>query len=335
MQYKVICAVLLMQAAVFAQADRGGALDSVTTQVRHVGDVGGAVMTFGDFVYEVSQHGYMAHPYHISAKHPNGDEFYIYDGFNMRTSAGTTWQSSIMGNTSTPAVNTQCNFLGVTNTAVVPAEADTTLSGEFVNNGFNSAGISGAGVRAQATYTDGSGALTVPSAPTVTVVGTAASTGLWYWVQACNQGVCSTLSSAGTTTTSQPTASLSNVLYNQISWPSIGGAATYQVLRTTSSTPPSGTVTNLVGNTAYCAGATCTQNDTGVALASVTIPASNLTNFGKYTLVHTWTATASQAAQAFGVFTASAVGTMCFEGTFTPVSLNNGDTFQLTETVLF
>lgn len=331
----VLAATLaLLAVPAFAQSDRGGALDSVSTQVRQAG-ADGPLMTFGEFAAEMANHGYLAHPYHMSARHPKegcddtavcGDEFYSYDGFNMRTSAGTTWQANLMSDTSSPPVNAQCNYIALTNTAVTPAEADTSLSGEIVANGLS---------RAQSTYTNNSTTLTVPSAPTVTPIGTAASTVLYYWIAACNQGICTTPSSAGVTSTSQPTASLTTTLYNQISWTPIPGAATYQVYRTTVNSAPTGTATVLVGNFPACTAATCIQNDTGTALVSVVLPGSNLTNYGTYTLVHTWTATASQSAQAFGVLTAVSSGTMCFEGVFTPVSLNTNDTFALTETVNF
>jgi hypothetical protein len=327
-------AILLGSAALHAQSlegQRSG--DSVVTQVRRSGDAGGPIVNFDGSVKEVA--GLLPHPYHVEARHSKpsclntakcGDLFYSFDGFNMRTSAGTTWQANLMSDTATPPTNVQCNYIALTNTAITPAEADTALSGEIVANGLS---------RAQATYTNNSTTLSVPSAPTVTVEGSTGSTSLWYWVFACNQGICTTISSSGTTTTSQATASLSSILYNQISWTPVTGASSYITLRTTSSSAPTGTNTNEVGNTAFCTAATCYQNDTGVALVSYIIPSSNLTNFGTYTLVHTWTATGAQSAQAFGVLTAASSGTMCFEGTFTSVSLNTNDTVQLTETVNF
>ncbi|HXP88832.1 MAG TPA: hypothetical protein VN841_29190 [Bryobacteraceae bacterium] len=277
----------------------------------------------------------LTHPVHVEARHPVpgclkteecGELFFSGETHNMRTSAGTTWQSQLMGDTSTPAVNNQCNNIALTNTAFTPAEADTTLSGEITTNGL---------ARAQATYTDASTTLSVPAAPTASVLGTAGSTSYWYWVAACNQGICTTPSAASNNITTA-NATLSATNFNTITWTGQNGASTYQVYRTTSSTAPSGTVTDQVqGNPDCSAALACEQDDESNTLLSVTIPGSNLTNFGKFTLVHTWTATASQSAQAFGVLTASSSGTMCFEGTFTPVSLNNGDTFQLTETVYF
>src|SRR5579863_296267 len=267
--------------------------------------------------------GTPGHPYHVEARHADGTVFYSYDGWNMRTSAGTTWQSQLMGDTSTPTVNTQCNYIGLTNTAVTPAEADTTLSGEIAANGLS---------RAQATYTDASTTLSVPAAPVASVVGTTGAVSYWYWVAACNQGICTTPSLASNNiTTANSTLSTTN--YNHITWTGQQGAATYQVYRTTSSAAPSGTVSDLVGGNPECDSTTttCSMDDESNTLTSVTIPASNLTNFGKFTLVHTWTSTANAvSAQAFGVFSAVSSGTLCFEGTFTQVTLNTNDTFQLT-----
>ena len=57
-----------------------------------------------------------------------------------------------------------------------------------------------------------------------------------------------------------------------------------------------------------------------------------------YTVAHQWTATGAQSAQLAGTFTAAGppvAGTMCFENTFTPVSLQTNDTLTLTWTVNF
>lgn len=273
---------------------------------------------------EVVYHGPLGHPFEVVARHADGAVFYSYHGFNMRTSAGTSWQSQMLGDTSTPSVNAQCNYVGLTNTGITPAEADTTLSGEIASNGLS---------RAQATYADASTTLTVPSAPSVTPTGTAGSTTYFYWVYACNQGICSTASSSGTTTTSNATLSSSN--YNLVTWTPITGAATYQLARTATNSAPSGTVSDLVGNAAACTTAICTQLDTSNTLSSFTAPSSNLTNFGQFTLAKTFTATGTQSAQAFGVFTAASSGTMCFEGIFSTVSLINGDQVAFTEKVNF
>lgn len=300
----------------FQQHERGGARDFPITSV-------------GRMRMPTEGYGTPGHPYHIEARHPDGTVFYTYDGWNLRTTAGTNWQSDIMSSTSTPSVNAQCNYLALTNTAVTPAEADTTLSGEIATNGL---------ARAQGTYTNASTTVSVPGNPTVTIVGTTGAVSYWYWIDACNQGICTTLTSAGTTTTANATLSTTN--YAKITFTGVNGAAAYRVWRTTSSSAPTGTVTNLVSSPinggVFCdSSLSCTAYDFSNTLASGTVAASNVTNFGKLTLVHTWTATAAQSAQAFGVFTAVSSGTMCFEGTFTAVSLNTNDTFQLTETVYF
>lgn len=271
--------------------------------------------------------GSLHHPYRVEARHPDGTLFYSYDGVNLRTSAGTTWQSQLMGSVSTPTVNAQCNYLALTNTGITPAEADTTLSGEITTNGLG---------RAQATYTDVSTTLTVPVAPVASVVGTTGAVSYWYWVAACNQGICTTPSLASNNITTA-NATLSTTNYDKVTWTGQQGASTYQVYRTTSSSAPSGTSTVQVQGNPECDATTttCTIDDESNTLVSVVIPASNLTNFGKFTLVKTWTATGGQSAQAFGVFTAVSTGTMCFEGTFTAVTLNLNDTLALTESVFF
>lgn len=307
-------ALMAAGACLFGQSDQSG-----------VGDHAQFTVLRGRFPVEGFT-GTPGHPYHIEARHKDGTLFYTFDGHNLRTSAGTTWQSSIMGNTSTPTVNTQENYLGLTNTAVTPAEADTTLSGEISSNGLG---------RAQGTYADASTTLAVPAAPTAAVVGTTGAVTYNYWVAACNQGICTTPSlTSNQLTTANATLSTTN--YNSITFTGQNGASTYQVYRTTSGSAPSGTVSVLVGGQPSCTAAlACTVLDQSNTLTSVTIPGSNLTNFGKFTLVHTWTATATQSAQAFGVFSAISSGTMAFEGTFTQVTLNNGDTFQLTESIYF
>jgi hypothetical protein len=323
--------LLLGAGALAAQSDAARLMDQAITSVgrpRSLMELAGAAFD---------------HPIYVEARHPKagcadtaecGQIFFQAWSHNLRTSVGTNWQSQLMNDTSTPSVNTQCTYIGLTNTAITPAVADTALSGEITANGL---------ARQQATYANLSGTISVPSAPTVTVEGTAGSTSLWYWVSGCNQGICTTPSAAGTTTTSQATASLSSVLYNQISFTPVTGASSYVLQRTTSSAAPTGTQINQVPAYAFCNGVgtaatTCYMNDVGAALVSVTTPSSNLTNYGLNTLVYTWTATASQAAQAFGVFTAAGppvAGTMCFEGTFTSVSLSINDTFKLTESIYF
>lgn len=309
-----VVASLAMAVTMFAQSASTGAIDRPEVSVGR-----------GRQILEGT--GTPGHPYRVEAFHSNGVKFYEYTGWNLRTTAGTNWQADMMSDTSTPSVNAQCNYIALTNTAVTPAEADTSLSGEIVSNGLS---------RAQATYTNVSTTLAVPSAATAAVVGTTGAVTYDYWVAACNQGICTTPSAVSNTVTTA-NATLSTTNYDTISFTGQNGASSYQIYRTTSGTPPSGTVSDLVaGSNVSCSAAlACIGYDQSNTLTSVTIPASNVTNLGKLTLVHTWTATGTQSAQAFGVLTAASSGTMCFEGTFTSVSLNNGDTFQLTESVFF
>jgi len=287
---------------------------------------------------EIREVADLPHPYHVEARHPKadcavteycGELFYSFEGKNLRTSAGTTWQSQLMSDTSSPSDNNQCNYLAATNTAITPAMADTTLSGEISSNGLS---------RAKATYTDGSGVVSPPGAPTVSNQGSAGSTTLWYAVLAVNQGIYTTVGTGTSTTTANSTLSATN--YNHVSWTPVAGATGYFVVRNTSNSF-SGTLTAVAGRDGTsqpdCSSATCYIDDIANTLGgtSVALPGSNLTNYGHFTLVHTWTATSAQSAQAFGVFTASSSGTMCFEGTFTQVALNTNDTLQLTETVNF
>jgi hypothetical protein len=250
---------------------------------------------------------------------------------NMRTITGTNWQyGQMFGTPGAAAV-----YFGVTPTAVTPAEADTSLSGETTSNGFACASV-----RCVATATNASGTLTVPSAPAGTVVGTTGSTTYYYFVEACNQlsgttPICTTPSAASASVTTA-NATLSTTNYVSVTWTPISGASSYVLLRATSSTAPSGTGSYAVATTASCTSTTCTQLDQSNTLNSVVVPASNLTNFGKMTLVYTWTATATQTINSFGVFTASSAGTMVYEGVLaSSYTMNNGDTFQLTETPYF
>jgi hypothetical protein len=281
---------------------------------------------------------FLPHPYHVEARHPKpgctntalcGERFYAYDGANLRTSAGTTWQSQLMGSISGPTDNAQAKYMGLTNTAITPAMADTALSGLITSNGLSCSVAD--------SFNDTSGVVAVPGTPTAAVVGTTGAVTYNYWVMASSQGIYTTLTATSNQLTTA-NATLSTTNYNTITFTGSAGATGYAVLRTTSGTPPSGTVSDLVGGNASCTAAlACTVYDQSNTLTSVTIPASNLTNYGHFTLVKTWTdTTAGQSAQAFGIFTNSAcTSNMRFEGTFTPVSLNVNDTFQLTETIQF
>lgn len=324
---KILALLALASACALAQGLDGGTASDFGTVAVHR-----AAFTLP------SESFILPHPVHVEARHPKegcedtaicGEIFFDDNIFNLRSSAGTTWQSQLMGSVSAPSVNTQCNYMAVTNTAITPAFADTTLSGEIATNGLS---------RAQGTYTDSSGVITIPAAPTVTPTGTTGATTLWYNVLACGQGICTSISTSTSTTTANATLSATN--YNHVSWTPVTGATSYLLLRNTSNSF-TGAMTAVAGRDSTsqpdCSTGTCFLDDIANTLAgtAITVPASNLTNYGHFTLVHTWTATGTQSAQAFGIFTAVSSGTMCFEGTFTTVTLNSGDTLQLTETVNF
>lgn len=324
---KVLLTAFMLCASVFAQSDvsKHGDFPSI--------NIGRARVT-ADFDGPVAMNHRLDHPYHVEAWHSDGTKFYDYEGVNLRTSAGTTWEAELMGKVTTPTVNAQCNWIALTNTAVTPAEADTTLSGEIVSNGLT---------RSQATFTNSSTTLSVASAPTLVVTGGSGGTAQFYFVEVCNQGICTTPSAASASGT--PNATLDATHYITGTFTGQNGASSYVIIRSNSGSAPSGSLTGgatqastgqVVNASVFCTAAlSCTFVDNSNTVAAYVVPGSNLTNFGKYTLVFTWTATATQAAQAFGVLSASSSGTLCFEGVFTPVSLNTNDTFQLTETVYF
>jgi hypothetical protein len=340
MKARICFAALALCSALFAQppVSQGGIADFATVQVG-TPDNPTPVLQERPSVYlspEGAVVGTPIHPVHVVARHPKagcddtatcGDVFADEWTHNIRVSAGTTWQYNQMAG-STAAVGT---YIALTNTAITPAMADTSLSGEIVTNGLS---------RALATPTNNSTTLTVPSAPTSAVVGSAGSTSYYYWLETCAQTICTTPSASVHVTTANATLSTAN--YVQLSFTGQTGASYYQICRTTSSSTPSGSTSCLIGGSPACTLGTsatapsCTWNDVSNTVTSITVPGSNLTNFGTYTLVYTWTcATSAQQAQAFAVLNASSSGTMIFEGTFTQVSLNVGDTLQLTESVYF
>jgi hypothetical protein len=98
---------------------------------------------------------------------------------NLRTNAGANWQADIMANTSTPAVNAQCNWIALTNDSTAPAASGTTLTAEIAANGLT---------RAQGTYAHTSNATSYTLAKTFTASGT----------QAFQQSAIFTASSSGT-----------------------------------------------------------------------------------------------------------------------------------------
>jgi hypothetical protein len=103
--------------------------------------------------------------------------------YNLVTNAGLNWLADIMSNTSTPSVNAQCNYIGLSNGAGTPAAGDTALA-TTVGTEISSNGLS----RAQATYAHTSNATTYTLAKTFTATGT----------QAAQAGAVFTASSAGT-----------------------------------------------------------------------------------------------------------------------------------------
>lgn len=106
--------------------------------------------------------------------------------------------------------------------------------------------------------------LTDPTAPTVTNVGTAGTTTYNYYIVARDSaGNATNVSPVGSTTTGNATLSATN--YNTVSWTAITGAATYDVLKTNTTT-------------ALATGITTTSvNDTGQATAAYTAPTRNAT----------------------------------------------------------
>ncbi len=124
----------------------------------------------------------------VVARHPKagcakteecGEIFYSSKSYNLVTNAGLNWLADIMSNTSTPSVNAQCNYIGLTNTGITPGASDTTLSGEIAVNGLS---------RAQATYAHTSNATTYTLAKTFTASG----------AQSAQAGAVFTASSSGT-----------------------------------------------------------------------------------------------------------------------------------------
>jgi hypothetical protein len=267
-----------------------------------------------------------------------GNKFYEYDGENLVTSVGETLFSDLMAKLTSPPA--QCNYIALTNTGITPAVGDTTLSGEIAVNGLS---------RAQATYADASAAIGALSAgATPTTVGTAGAATLDYW-PVCHtyQGYTGVPATGAQLTTAN--ATLSNANYVIGTFTGKLGCTDYVVVRTNSGTQPSGSLTGgaaqtnsgIIGGYISCSNnglvagtaPTCTFVDQSNTTSAFTIPGSDQTFAGKFTLTKTFTATGTQSAQAFGIFNASSVGTMCLEGTFTSASLVTNDTLAFTETV--
>ncbi len=111
----------------------------------------------------------------IVARHPKagckdtavcGEIFYQSQNYNLVVNVGLNWLADIMGNTSTPSVNKQCNYIALTGTAITPAAGDTTLSGEI-----STAGLA-RGASPRETYAHTSNATTFTISKTFTATGT-------------------------------------------------------------------------------------------------------------------------------------------------------------------
>lgn len=269
--------------------------------------------------------------------HRCGEKFYEYDGENLTTSAGETAISQLMSATSGPPA--QANYIALTNTAITAAVGDTTLSGEISSNGLS---------RSQGTFTDTSAAIgTPPTAGSLANVGTTGANTPSYWVFACTMQGCTAVGTGAAGASVNSTLSTAN--YVTGSFTGKLGAAYYRIIRTHNSSSPSGALAggstmsssdgeisagyvscgDLVAGTAPA----CTFADQSTTVNAFTVPASDQTFVGKYTLTKTFTATGAQSAQAFGIFNASSVGTLFFEGTFSSASLVTNDTLAFTETV--
>ncbi len=106
----------------------------------------------------------------------------------------------------------------------------------------------------------------------------------------------------------------------------------------------------MAGTTAAVCTYIALSNDSGAPAATDTAVASEITTNGlariaaavshtanatSYTLANTFTATGTQSAQKAGLLNAASAGTLCFENTFTQVTLASGDTLTVTWTINF
>jgi hypothetical protein len=111
-----------------------------------------------------------------------------------------------------------------------------------------------------------------PGAPTVTPTGTAGATTYYYWLVATDRGGGKTLvGPAGSTTTGN--AVLSAINYNRVSWTAVPNAYSYDLLRTTTASAPTGTPTALVASGIKGA----SYDDVGTALTAYAMPTFNTT----------------------------------------------------------
>jgi hypothetical protein len=99
-----------------------------------------------------------------------------------------------------------------------------------------------------------------------------------------------------------------------------GAACNYIAVTNTAITPGAGDTT-LSGEI----------SSNGLSRAQGTYSHTNGTQ--TYTVSKVFTASGTQASQATGLFNASSTGTMCYEATYTQVTVNSGDTLTVTWTV--
>ena len=105
-------------------------------------------------------------------------------------------------------------------------------------------------------------------------------------------------------------------------------AANYIALSSTLSSP---SASDCAAGSSSC---TLVSEITTSGLARAKATYAHTAGASTYTLTYTWTASASvSAVTGAGVFNASSSGTLVFENTFTSVSLNSGDTIQVTWTI--
>ena len=234
---------------------------------------------------------------HIVARHKDGTVLYDQWVHNLRTNAGINWQQGQMASSSTASVLGSGTYSS--------GGTITGSSGQTCTlTAFNG---SGAGATATVALT---GTNTIASGTALTV--TAAGAGF------TSAPTSATLGSG--TATCSGTATISTTLAP----PATLAACEYIALSNSGATPAV-TDTSLASE--------ITSNGLSRALGTV----AHTTNATSYTVSYTFTATGSQSAQNAGLFNASTAGygTMCFENTFSQVSMNSGDTLAVTWTINF
>jgi hypothetical protein len=134
----------------------------------------------------------------------------------------------------------------------------------------------GTGPQATGPFTDGvmgSSGLTIPSAPSGSIVGSAGTQTYYYWVEACDaSGTCTALSPVSSAVTSAPLNPTSSNYIN-VTWADVG-AADYVAIRTMNTTPPTGWGDYRVYNTTSCSAGTCSVHDANPGLGLTLINGS-------------------------------------------------------------